>query len=67
MSQCRRYDPAQLEQARLVAWLRRLGMPLTRIRAVSTLPRVQAAAELAAYWDRVEAGPRPGASLPRSS
>src|SRR5580700_59380 len=51
----RLYDPAQLEQARLVAWLRRLGMPLARIRAVSTLPRVQAAAELAAYWDRVEA------------
>ncbi|WP_308211476.1 MerR family transcriptional regulator [Actinomadura rupiterrae] len=22
------YDPAQLERARLVAWLRRLGMPL---------------------------------------
>jgi len=55
VSQYRRYDPAQLEQARLVAWLRRLGMPLARIRAVSTLPRVQAAAELAAYWDRVEA------------
>jgi PPM family protein phosphatase len=55
VSQYRRYHPAQLEQARLVAWLRRLGMPLARIRAVSTLPRVQAAAELAAYWDRVEA------------
>ena len=54
VSQYRRYHPAQLEQARLVAWLRRLGMPLARIRAVSTLPRVQAAAELAAYWDRVE-------------
>ena len=26
------YAPAQLEQARLVAWLRRLGMPLARIR-----------------------------------
>jgi len=55
VSQYRRYDPAQLEQARLVAWLRRLGMPLAGIRAVSTLPRVAAAAELAAYWDRVEA------------
>jgi len=30
-------------------------MPLARIRAASTLPRVRAAAELAAYWDRVEA------------
>ena len=55
VSQYRLYDPAQLEQARLVAWLRRLGMPLASIRAVSTLPRAQAAAELAAYWDRVEA------------
>ena len=25
------YDPGQLEQARLVAWLRRLGMPLAVI------------------------------------
>ncbi len=55
VSQYRRYDPAQLEQARLVAWLRRLGMPLAGIRAVSTLPRASAAAELAAYWDRIEA------------
>jgi serine/threonine protein phosphatase PrpC len=55
VSQYRLYDPAQLEQARLVAWLRRLGMPLAAIRAVSTLPPAQAAAELAAYWDRVEA------------
>jgi PPM family protein phosphatase len=55
VSQYRFYDPAQLEQARLVAWLRRLGMPLAAIRAVSTLPPAQAAAELAAYWDRVEA------------
>ena len=28
------YEPAQLERARLVAWLRRLGMPLARIRGV---------------------------------
>jgi serine/threonine protein phosphatase PrpC len=49
------YAPAQLEQARLVAWLRRLGMPLAAIRSVSTLPPALAAAELAAFWDRVEA------------
>jgi PPM family protein phosphatase len=35
VSQYRYYAPAQLEQARLVAWLRRLGMPLASIRAVS--------------------------------
>ena len=51
----RLYEPAQLEQARLVAWLRRLGMPLARIRAVSTLPPALAGAELARYWDQAEA------------
>jgi serine/threonine protein phosphatase PrpC len=51
----RLYGNAQLEQARLVAWLRRLGMPLARIRAVCALPRAEAVAELAAYWDRLEA------------
>lgn len=50
----RRYAPAQLEQARLVAWLRRLGMPLARIRAVTVLPRTDAAAEVAAYWQQAE-------------
>jgi PPM family protein phosphatase len=49
------YAPAQLEQARLVAWLRRLGMPLARIRSIATLPWAQAAADLAAYWDQAEA------------
>ncbi len=49
------YEPSQLERARLVAWLRRLGMPLARIRAVCDLPPAAAAAEVAAYWERVEA------------
>jgi PPM family protein phosphatase len=51
----RRYAPAQLEQARLVAWLRRLGMPLVRIRAMIAMPRPEAAANLAAYWRQAEA------------
>jgi len=55
ISQYRRYHPAQLEQARLVAWLRRLGMPLASIRKASTAPPTQAAALLTAYWDKVEA------------
>jgi serine/threonine protein phosphatase PrpC len=55
VSQYRFYAAAQLEQARLVAWLRRLGMPLASIRAVSTLPPEQAASELAAYWAQIEA------------
>jgi protein phosphatase len=33
----RLYAPEQLDQARLVAWLRRLGMPLARIQHVCTL------------------------------
>ena len=49
------YDPAQLEQARLVAWLRRLGMPLARIKVVCELAPAQAAQEVAAYWSQVEA------------
>jgi len=51
----RLYAPAQLERARLVAWLRRLGMPLTRIRAVCDLPPEDAAQEVRAFWERVEA------------
>jgi PPM family protein phosphatase len=50
----RLYAPAQLEQARLVAWLRRLGMPLARIRSVAALQPDEAATELAAYWAQVE-------------
>jgi serine/threonine protein phosphatase PrpC len=52
------YRPDQLERARLVAWLRRLGMPLTRIGAVCDLARDapdQAAAQIAVYWAETEA------------
>ncbi|MFI0900409.1 MerR family transcriptional regulator [Streptomyces sp. NPDC020983] len=51
----RYYAPGQLEQARLVAWLRRLGMPLARIRHVCTLETGQAAQEVRAFWAGVEA------------
>jgi protein phosphatase len=51
----RLYEPGQLEQARLVAWLRRLGMPLARIRVVCGLPPAAAAAEVAAFWAQAEA------------
>ncbi|HEX7992958.1 MAG TPA: MerR family transcriptional regulator [Streptosporangiaceae bacterium] len=47
------YDPAQLDRARLVAWLRRLGMPLARIRMVCDAEPATAAAEIAAYWAQV--------------
>jgi len=51
----RYYAVEQLEQARLVAWLRRLGMPLARIREVCALEPAAAAREIRAYWARVEA------------
>ncbi|UXY19619.1 MerR family transcriptional regulator [Streptomyces cynarae] len=51
----RYYAAGQLEQARLVAWLRRLGMPLARIRQVCALDDAGAAREIRAYWARVEA------------
>jgi protein phosphatase len=50
------YRPDQLEQARLVAWLRRLGMPLARIQVVLTAGTPeQAAREIASYWAETEA------------
>ncbi len=51
----RLYAPEQLEQARLVAWLRRLGMPLARIQHVCTLEAGPAAREVRAFWAQVEA------------
>jgi PPM family protein phosphatase len=52
------YRPDQLERARLVAWLRRLGMPLARIGTVCDLAADapdQAARQIAAYWAETEA------------
>lgn len=57
------YHPDQLEQARLVAWLRRIGMPLARIRTVCALGPADAAAEIAAYWAGVEADTKARAEL----
>lgn len=51
----RRYAPDQLEPARLVAWLRRIGMPLAEIRTIVELPGAAAAEAVRKYWQRVEA------------
>jgi PPM family protein phosphatase len=54
----RYYSPGQLDRARRVAWLRRLGMPLARIRHVcETAETDQAAAarSIREYWQQVEA------------
>jgi DNA-binding transcriptional MerR regulator len=48
------YSPDQLAQARQVARLRQLDMPLARIRKVLGLPPDAGADELAAYWDERE-------------
>jgi serine/threonine protein phosphatase PrpC len=49
------YAPDQLERARLVLWLRQLGMPLAQIRTVCDLPPAAAAAQISRFWDQVEA------------
>ncbi|MBN0044756.1 MerR family transcriptional regulator [Streptomyces actuosus] len=51
----RYYAAGQLERARLVAWLRRLGMPLADISRVCALAPAAAAREVRAFWARVEA------------
>ena len=51
----RYYAPSQLERARLVAWLRRAGMPLAQIGAVLGAPPDEAAALVAAFLRAGEA------------
>ena len=51
----RYYSPDQLEQARLVAWLRRLGMPLATIGAISGRPPAEVAAAVTAFLRVAEA------------
>jgi len=51
----RYYAPSQLEQARLVGWLRRLGMPLSQIGAVVESPPAEAAGSVAAFLRVTEA------------
>lgn len=55
LSGYRWYAPEQLERARLVAWLRRLGMPLAGVQEVCALDGPAAAARVATFWERVEA------------
>ncbi|MEW2547064.1 MerR family transcriptional regulator [Streptomyces sp. NPDC047002] len=58
LSGYRYYEPAQADHARLVVWLRRIGMPLSRIRRVCELfatDPVAAGREVESYWAAVEA------------
>lgn len=61
------YVPEQLDRARLVAWLRRVGMRLARIATVCDSPPGDASAEVAAYWRQAENDARrdPGPRLVR--
>lgn len=54
----RRYLPDQLVQARLVARLRLVGMPLARIRDVVAATGPQRRTQLSSYWTQVEADHR---------
>ncbi|WIN00579.1 MerR family transcriptional regulator [Actinoplanes oblitus] len=49
------YTPEQLAHARLIAQLRRIGMPLADIRTVCGLDPAAAARAVTAYWQRVTA------------
>ncbi len=51
----RYYEPSQLERARLVAWLRRLGMPLAQISDVLDAPSARAVALVTAFLRVTEA------------
>ncbi len=47
------YDVGQAGRARLIAGLRRIGMPLSEVRVVCDLEPTDAAEAVAAYWRRV--------------
>jgi DNA-binding transcriptional MerR regulator len=49
------YDVAQVEQARLLALLRQIGVPLAQIKALQALEPAAAARQVADYWTQVEA------------
>ncbi|WP_117213399.1 MerR family transcriptional regulator [Allorhizocola rhizosphaerae] len=51
----RLYHPGQLERARLIARLRRIGMPLAEIATVCGLEPAAAAEAISAFWGRVTA------------
>src|SRR5271154_7237513 len=49
------YEPGQLKQARLIAALRQLQVPLAEIKAILALEPVQAADRVRQFWDATEA------------
>jgi DNA-binding transcriptional MerR regulator len=55
-SGCRCYAGGQLDQARLVAALRQIGVPLAQIKVILGLDAPAAAGQVAAWWTAAEAG-----------
>ena len=53
------YEPGQLKQARLIAALRQLQIPLAEIKAIVPLEPVQAAERVRELWAATEAGTQP--------
>jgi DNA-binding transcriptional MerR regulator len=51
----RYYSPDQLDQARLVAWLRRAGLPLATIAEINGRPPAEVAAAVTAFLRVAEA------------
>jgi DNA-binding transcriptional MerR regulator len=52
----RLYEPGQLKQARLIAALRQLQIPLAEIKAILELEPVQAAERVRQFWAATESG-----------
>jgi DNA-binding transcriptional MerR regulator len=50
------YEPGQLKQARLIAALRELQVPLAEINVILALEHVQAADRVREFWAAIEAG-----------
>jgi DNA-binding transcriptional MerR regulator len=49
------YEPSQLKQARLIAMLRQLQMPLAQIKAIVALEPAQAAERVRGFWTATDA------------
>ena len=54
LSGYRCYEAAQLEQARLIATLRHVGVPLTTVKELLVLDPVELAERVTAFWRNVD-------------
>jgi PPM family protein phosphatase len=55
LSGYRHYEDAQLQQARLIATLRQVGIPLTTVKELLTLAPAELAEQVTAFWRTAEA------------